>query len=229
MRVDRHIVAAIDRYQRDNKMTAKEMCEKLGISEPAFVKWRRPGKGILDRNWDILFPMIKPFLPKERFYIDQLGNEQYSSMLEGAGGNPYFIPRYIPQMVPEFTSEELKAFPYIVQSVEQYAINLNAPRIEYRPRTQGAGAGVFALTVDFENGIIPVNSLVFASTELRPKDGSIVFFSDSNGELNLGRFQVSGQKYSVATSGRYIEGSVTEIREKISWIFPVLYYEVVTF
>ena len=82
MIVDSHISEAIEKYLKANKIPAKELCKTLDISEPAFVKWRRPGKGILPRNWGVLFPLIKPYLPKSRFYIDERGEECYSSLLE---------------------------------------------------------------------------------------------------------------------------------------------------
>lgn len=229
MRVDSNISAAIDRYLKSNGMTAKELCKKLGISEPAIIKWRRPGKGILNRNWIDLFPLIKPYLPKERFYIDENGEEQYSSTLEGTGNNQYFIPKYMPQMVPVFSLQEITDFPYIVQSVEQYSANIKSERIEYRPRTQGCGCGVFAMTVEKENEFIPKGALMFLSTDVRPKNGSVILFMDSNGDVNFGSYQLIADKYSISSTGNRIGGAVSKIREKISWIFPVLYYEVVTF
>jgi hypothetical protein len=230
MRVDANIATAITNYLTENNLSAAELCKKLGVSEPAFVKWRRPGKGITQRYWDELFPLIKTFLPPERIYIDGTGKEQYSSMLDGTGGNPYFTPKYIPQMVPVFSVQEMKEYPHIVQSIEQYAININAQRIEYRPRKQGCGSGVFAMNVDFENSVIPVGALLFASAEVRPVNGCVIMFSDSSGEISIGRYTQTADKYSIEYGNdSTVCGLLSEIRAKISWIFPVLYYEVVTF
>ena len=229
MIVDSHISEAIEKYLKANKIPAKELCKTLDISEPAFVKWRRPGKGILPRNWGVLFPLIKPYLPKSRFYIDERGEECYSSLLEGTGGSSYFTPKYIPQMVPVFTFKEIESFQYIVQSIEQYAIEKSANRIEYRPRVSFTGSGVFALNVDFENGIIPSGALLFASTELRPKSDGVTLFLESSGGVNIGRFNVVDGKYFINSGKETISGPILEISKKISWIFPVLYYEVVTF
>lgn len=229
MRVDDNISMAIDKYIRENRTTAKDLCKKLDISEPAFVKWRRPGKGILPRNWIVLFPLIKKYLPKERIFIDENGNEQYSSTLEGTGCNSYFQPKYIPQLVPCVSTEQLLNFPNMVQTIEQYACGLGIERIEYRPRTQGCGAGVFAFDVDVENPFVPNGALLFSSTEVRPKNGSLVICLDTNNELRFGKYQIVADKYSIDFSTERVVGLVTKIHEKIKWIFPVLYYEVVTF
>ena len=229
MRVDENISNAIARYLKENNTTAKELCKICGISEPAMIKWRRPGKGILQKNWIVLFPIIKKYLPKERIYVDENGDEQYSSTLEGTGGNPYFNPKFVPQMVPVFDLEQVSKFNTMVMTTEQYANNLNAPRIDYRPRVAGCGSGVFAMFVNFESSIIPNGALLFASSELRPKNNSIVLVNDNAGFTKLGRYSVIADKYSIVFDDGKVGGSIEKIREKISSIFPVLYYEVVTF
>ena len=229
MRVDENIANAIEQYLIDNHSTARELCKIVGISEPAMIKWRRPGKGILQRNWILLYPLIKKYLPKERIYIDENGEEQYSSTLEGTGGNPYFHPKFIPQMVPVFSLEQLSKFNTMIMTTEQYAQKLNADRIEYRPRIQGLGSGVFALNVNFESSLIPRGALLFASSEVRPQNNSIVLVNEVAGQIGLGRYTVVADKYSIIFDDRKIGGSIDKIREKVSSIFPVLYYEVVTF
>lgn len=229
MRVDENIAKAIERYLIEKNSTARELCKIVGISEPAMIKWRRPGKGILQRNWMLLFPLIKKYLPKDRIYIDENGEEQYSSTLEGTGGNPYFHPKFIPQMVPVFTFEQLSKFNTMIMTTEQYAIQLECPRIEYRPRIQGFGSGVFAMNVNFESSIIPKGALLFASSEVRPKNNSIVIFSDNAGNVKIGRYSIIADKFSIVADDGKTGGSIEKIREKISFIFPVLYYEVVTF
>ena len=229
MRVDSNIAAAIEQYLLDTHSTAKELCKICGISEPAMIKWRRPGKGILPRNWMVLFPIIKKYLPKDRIFIDENGKEQYSSTLEGTGGNPYFHPKYIPQMVPVFDIGQLSKFNTMVMTTEQYANNLNSSRIEYRPRTQGCGSGVFAFTVNFENPFIPKGALLFASSELRPKNGCIVLINDIDGKVSLGRYSATGDIYQIDFECSKLAGQIDKIRDNISSIFPVLYYEVTTF
>lgn len=230
MRVDRNIAVAITQYLEENNMAAKDLCEMLEVSQPAFVKWRRPGKGITVRYWEKLFPLIKKYLPAERMYVDASGQEQYSSMLEGTGCHQYFQPRYIPQMVPVFTIEEIEQYPYVTHNIEQFAIDNDVPRIEYRPRSKGCGAGVFAMQVDFKTGVIPVDALVFISAEIRPKNGSTVLFRDAPGVAQFGRYAQVDDRFSI-TCGRtvLVSGSLNQIRHLVQWIFPVMYYEVVTF
>jgi hypothetical protein len=117
----------------------------------------------------------------------------------------------------------------MVQTIEQYACCLGIGRIEYRPRTQGCGAGVFAFNVDVENPFIPNGALLFSSTEVRPRHGSLVICLDKNDNIRFGQYQIIADKYSIDFSTERIGGLVTKIHEKIKWIFPVLYYEVVTF
>lgn len=229
MRVDENIAKAIEQYLIETNSTARELCKIVGISEPAMIKWRRPGKGIMPRNWMLLFPLIKKYLPKDRIYLDENGEEQYSSTLEGTGGNPYFHPKFIPQMVPVFTLEQLSKFNTMIMTVEQYAVQLKSPRIEYRPREKGFGYGVFAFNVSFESSIIPKGALLFSSSEVRPKNNSIVLFADNTGKVKIGRYSIIADKFSIVSDDGKIGGAIEKIREKISFIFPVLYYEVVTF
>lgn len=230
MRVDANIATAITNYLTENNLSAAELCKKLGVSEPAFVKWRRPGKGITQRYWTQLFPLIKPFMPPERIYVDGTGNEQYSSMLDGTGGNPYFQPKFILQMVPVFTANDLAEYPYIIKNIEQFAIDKNAPRIEYRPRAKNCGSGVFAVNYDMESGVLPKGALLFASSELRPKNGSLIVFLDNSGAVQFGKYVQNDDEYTIIVNrGTTIKGALNKISEKISWMFPILYYEVVTF
>ena len=229
MIVDSNIANAIDRYLKDNNKTARELCKMVGISEPAIIKWRRPGKGILQRHWLVLYPYIKNYLPRERIFLDENGEEQYSSALEGTSGTrPYFKPKYVPQMVPEFTQEQFENFNYVVDSVEQYASRIQTPFVEYSPKTP-SGSGVFS--IKSENlGIIPDGATIFVSSQLRPKNNSIVFFSEvGSNEIKIGQYKVVADKYSIVFGNEKIGGSINKIREKISFMFPVLYYEVVTF
>lgn len=230
MRVDSNISTAITQYLKEANMAARDFAAELGVSEPAMVKWRRPGNGISHSCWMEIFPKIKKFLPKDRIYVNEAGEECYSSLLEGTGGSPYFTPKYMPQMVPVLKISELNSFQYIVQSIEQYAIYNNAERIEYRPRKKNCGSGVFAAYVDFSNSIIPEGALLFASTEVRPKEDSTILFLKRDGKVDLGKLQLAGDRYYISTSnGETICDEVNKIHDKINWIFPVLYYEVVTY
>ena len=229
MRVDSNISNAISQYLADNHSTARDLSKICGVSEPSMVKWHRPGKGILQRNWVVLFPLIKKYLPKDRIYVDENGQEQYSSTLEGTGGNPYFTPKFIPQMVPIFDIAQLAKFNTMVMTTEQYAQQLKVERIDYRPRIHGCGSGVFAMYMNLDCSIIPRGALVFASSELRPKNNSIVIVNDHQENVMIGRYGVIADKYSIVFDNGRVGGAINKIREKISSIFPVLYYEVVTF
>lgn len=230
MRVDSNISSAIDRYLKDSNLTAKDLAATMGVSEPAMVKWRRPGNGISQRYWEVLFPKLKKYLPKDRIYIDERGVEHYSSMLEGTGGSSYFVPKYMPQMVPVLTFGELESFNHIINTIEQYSIIINAHKIEYRPRKKDCGSGVFASYVNFCNDIIPAGALLFASTELRPKDQSIILFLSADGEMDLGRFELKNDRYVIQKArGGQTDGYINNIADQIKWMYPVMYYEVVTF
>ena len=229
MIVDSNIANAIESYLKENNKTAKELCRMIGISEPAIIKWRRPGKGILQRHWMVLYPYIKKYLPPERIYRDENGEEQYSSALEGSvGTRPYFKPKYIPQMVPIITMKQLEKFNYVMDSIEQYAAKLKSNLVEYYPKTQSA-FGVFCIKA---NGIgeIPDGATVFVSSQLRPKNGSMVFFIEcGNNEIKYGKFTTLEDKYFLSHEYGELEGEISEMRNRISIMFPVLYYEVVTF
>ena len=87
---------------------------------------------------------------------------------------------------------------------------------------------VFAINIDFENGIIPRGALAFASTEVRPKDGNIIIYLDNYSKVSVGYYSQSSEAFSI-NGYRKISGHVNHLNSKIRWLFPILYYEVVTF
>ena len=80
MRVDQHIITAIDQYLQANRLTQKEFARRLGVCEATVVKWHRAGNGVSNVHWRIIYPLIKRYLPQNRIFITNAGEEEYSSL-----------------------------------------------------------------------------------------------------------------------------------------------------
>ncbi len=221
MRIDINIANAIDRYLSEENMTAAEFARKMGISSSALVKWRRPGNGITGRRWRELFPLIRKHLPQERIYIAQNGEEQYSSLNETArSGNPYYEPKFVPQMVPVFTEADLKAYMPLVQSVEQYARQNNLGRTEYRPRVAGCG-GMFCHVLTRPVAGMPSGARLYVNGEAKPAQGCMALAVDVSGNVHIGPYSADREMFNVGG----ITGKLSEAGAIASMICPVIMYE----
>lgn len=231
MKVDTGIVKAIEAYLEENQIGYRDFADKLGLSPAAITKWRKVGNGITPMRWRKLFPLIKPYLPKDRIYIDDAGHEQYSSNSEHQSGY-VFEPKFIPIMVPTFTLKQIAKFDDTLESVMQFGTKSKAPMVEYRPKHADKN-NVFALTIDDDSmfPILPKESRLFVCASERPVDGSLVAVMPVDQEPFIGRYSSSKGEYSITqiVGGRSLSGKSKDARTAISWIFPVLYYEVVTF
>ena len=131
----------------------------------------------------------------------------------------FYYMQIEPLGIPEATGHSVAQIKAAYNQVLDY---LTLPNKEF-------GAGVFAFNVDVKNPFIPNGALLFSSTEVRPRHGSLVICLDKNDNIRIGQYQIIADKYSIDFSTERVGGLVTKIHEKIKWIFPVLYYEVVTF
>lgn len=225
MRIDINIANAIDRLLNERHIAAAALAKELKISEAALVKWRRPGNGITGRMWQALYPKIKQYLPQERIFIAQNGEEHYSSLNETSkSGNPYFEPKFIPQMVPIFAEADLLAYLPMVQSVEQYACIHNLQRTEYRPRIAGCG-GIFAHDLQSPASGMPVGARLFISSEAKPKSGCMALAIDMQGKLHIGLYTADNGLFSIGG----ISGKLVQASTMITMICPVIMYEVITY
>ncbi len=232
MKVDSNISRAIDSYLDDNNITAGAFARDMKVSPASVTKWRKVGSGINSVRWERLFPLLKMYLPAERIYIDDAGHERYSSATRHQSGY-VFEPKYVPQMVPTFPLSDLSEFDDTLESVTQFGERRRASLSEYRPRHPVAG-GVFAveLTDDGLAPVLPAGSKLFASAGERPHDACVVVVNADGGRMMIGRYRRNGDQFSVldiAGGPVLLSGAVNDARRLITWIFPVLYYEVTTF
>ncbi len=225
MRIDINISNAIDRLLLDRHITAAAFAKELGISEAALVKWRRPGNGITGRMWQALYPKIKKYLPQERIFIAQNGEEHYSSLNETCkSGNPYYEPKFIPQLVPIFTESDLLAYLPLVQSVEQYARLHNLQRTEYRPRIAGCG-GMFCYELPQPCAGMPSGARLFISSEAKPKNGCMALAIDNGGKIHVGLYTADNSMFNIGgVTGRLAQASTI-----VTMLCPVIMYEVITY
>ena len=225
MRIDINIANAIERLLQDRHITARAFADEMEVSESTLVKWRRPGNGMTGRRWQALFPVIKKYLPQERIFVAQNGEEHYSSLNETASaGSQYFEPKYIPQMVPIFGQEDLTAYLPMVENVEQYAYDHNLPRTEYRPRLAGCG-GVFAYDLPQPCAGMPTGARLYISSEAKPKNGCMAIAVDTSGKVAIGPYSSGDGIFNVAgITGRLAQASIM-----LTLLCPVIMYEVITY
>lgn len=232
MKVDSHIVNAIESYLSEHQIGYVAFAEQLGVSAAAVTKWRKVGCGITQMRWRNLFTLIRKYLPKDRIYIDDAGREQYSSV--AAKQSSYFFePKYIPLMVPTFTLDQLAEYDDMLESVTQLGSRLKVSSTEYRPKhPDKSGILAVALNNDDLGPILPHGTKMFICTGERPTDDCLVIAKPVNGNPVVGRYSKSRDSFSiqnVCNGGNCITGKIKDARNIITWVFPVLYYEVITF
>ena len=222
MKVDQHIVRALNQYLAANHTTQKELSKQLNISESTMVQWQKVGRGINFANWEKLYPLIKRYLPKDRIYVSGTGDEEYSSMAD-AKKQGFYVPIAVPIMKP------LNLLRYnAIVAIEQFARSENLSRTEYNPKIAGIG-GIFAYELDKPGLGIPVGARIFASSEAKPRNNSIVLCTTVSGEIVLGVFHTTGDTFELDMGDRKFSGNLVEIWRKFSGIFPVISYEVICY
>lgn len=235
MKVDSNIVSAIETYLSENHVGYLAFSQRLGVSPAAITKWRKVGSGITQTRWKELFPLIRKYLPKDRIYLDDAGKEQYSS--NSAKQSAYFFePKYIPMMVPAVTLEQLSEYSDVLESVTQFGARVKAPMLEYRPKHANK-SGVLAVKINTNDmaPILPKGTTLFVCTGERPSDAGLVVAMPVGGKPIIGRYTRDGERFSIQEigtqkpSGKGISGKIKDARSTITWAFPVLYYEVITF
>ena len=232
MRIDSHIVRAIDQMVKDRKISFEDFAREQGCSPAAITKWRKVGNGITSARWEKLFPLIKKYLPKDRIYIDDAQRERYSSATEHQSSY-VFEPKYVPLMVPVFTLEQIAGYDDTLESVTQYGIELKARLAEYRPKHKEKSS-VFAVSLT-DNALAPVlpdKTTMFVCAGERPENGGlIVALLKGSDKPLVGRYARIADRFAVKSLNGEIlaDGIVADAKNTLTWIFPVLYYEVVTF
>ena len=231
MKIDSHIVHAIDQYVADNGISYEDFAKQQGVSNAAITKWRKVGNGMTPNRWARLFPILKKYLPQDRIFIDDAQKEQYSSA--AAHQSSYiFEPKYMPLMVPVFSMKQIATYDDTLESVTQLGVRLKAKQAEYRPKHKEKSS-VFAvkLTDDAMAPVFPAKTTLFVCAGERPADGGLALVLPVGKGAILGTYTRQGDKFSIVSpDGKpAIEGKVADAKKLLTWIFPVLYYEVVTF
>ena len=232
MKIDSNIIKAIDKYLTENNVYAMDFARMLNVSPATMTKWRKVGNGITDQKWNELFPLLQKYLPQDRIFINDAGVAQYSSAVP-VESSYFFDPKYVPQMIPSFSEDMLAQYDNMLESVMQFGKRTKAKLIEYRAKHANKN-GIFAVKVDSDDlaPVIPVGSTLFACTSETPVSGNVVVLKTTDGEILIGLYEQSNSNFRVMSpDGRTqrLSGRITEARSMIQWVFPVLYYEVVTF
>jgi hypothetical protein len=233
VKIDSHIVNAIQEYIASNGMEAQEFASEMGVSGACITKWGKVGNGITQPKWQVLFPKIKQFLPKERIYIDDSGDERYLSTTKHES-NYVFHPKYVPAMVHLFPLQMLSQFDNMLQSATQFGMDMGATLVEYRIK-HAKKNGIVAVKMDSTeyDPVIPLGTTMFACTGGEaPKNGGLVIVKNVDGKVIVARYNKNEKSFSlndVVTGEPITVCDISSARKFIVWIFPVLYYEVVTF
>lgn len=232
MKVDSHIVHAIDQLISAKGISYEDFARAQGVSCASITKWRKVGNGITPARWEKLFPLLKKYLPKDRIFINDAQQEQYSSA--AAHQSSYvFEPKYIPLMVPVFSMEQIATYDDTLESVTQFGVRLKAKKAEYRPKhTEKSSIFAIALADNTMAPIFPEKTTLFVCAGERPAETGLVIALPVGGKAILGTYTRQGGYFSIVSpdgNGTSVEGKVADAKKLINWIFPVLYYEVITF
>ena len=234
MKVDSHIVKAIDLLIAEEKISFEELSKRLNVSNATITKWRKVGNGITKMRWETLFPMIRKFLPRDRIYLDDASREQYSSAASKQSSY-YFEPKYIPLMVPTFSLSQIASYDDTLESITQLGERLKVGMTEYRPKHKDKSS-IFAIRLDDDKlaPVYPRRTTLFVCAGERPDaSGLVVVLPVDQKTPIIGQYIRNGGEFSIKPADRNpkhaISGKVADAKKLITWIFPVLYYEVVTF
>lgn len=238
IKVDSHIAEAISKFINEQGMTQSRLAEKLGVTNASLTKWRRVGNGITSQKWLKLFPLIEKYLPKERFYTDDAGKRQYSSTVETASGY-YFESKYTPMMVPLANPEQLEKLNTKIESVTQFGQRMSLPTVECRPKFRGQ-TEILAVSIEGNeySPILPAGTTLFICTTLLPQNEGLVVAKPTSGKsVFVGRFiwakegrgKPSVRLISVNGHDTLMTLAEDKVDESLSWIFPVVHYEVITY
>ena len=232
VRIDSNIVNAINEYLASVQGEYQELARNVGASPASLTKWRKIGNGITEPKWKKLFPYIKPFLPQERIYIDDTGCEQYSSTIASTPAYS-FEPKYIPTMIPNVPFENLAGYDNMLESIIQFGKRINASEIEYRPKHSDV-TGIWATSIPDKRytPVLPEDAVLYACTSETPRSNRMVIAKTHDNNVFVARYQLMNGKFAllnVITEKPILCEKIEDARKIIQWIFPVLYYEVVTF
>ena len=232
VRVDSNITNAIDEYLASVQGDYQDVARSVGVSPASITKWRKIGNGITDAKWKKLFPIIRPFLPKDRIYIDDAGCEQYSSTISGTPTYT-FEPKYIPTMIPNIPFDMLSEYDNMLESMVQYGKRINATEIEYRPKHSDV-TGIWATSINDKKyaPALPKDAMLYICTSETPRSNRMVIVKTHNNDVFVARYQLMNGKFAlldIVADKPIICEKIADVRKIIQWIFPVLYYEVVTF
>ena len=232
VRVDSNIVNAINEYLASVQGDYQDVARNVGVSPAAITKWRKVGNGITDSKWKKLFPIIRPFLPKDRIYIDDTGCEQYSSTIANTPAYT-FEPKYIPTMVPNVSFNSLCDFDNMLESMLQFGKRIGAKEVEYRPKHSDV-TGIWATAIPDKRyaPVLPEDAMLYICTSEAPQTNRLVIIKTHDNKVIVARYQLLNGKFAlldIVTNKPIICEKIADARKIIQWIFPVLYYEVVTF
>lgn len=231
-RVDSAIATAIREYMISRNIDQQQLAREMGVSNPCITKWLKVGSGITDQKWQVLFPRIKRFLPKNNIYINDAGEENYSSSVKGVSSY-IFEPKYTPAMVHMIPMSALTDFDNIITSVTQFGRDIAAKKVAYHAKHSGKDS-VLAVQVDSDAfaPVIPENTTLFVCADA-PHVRSLVVVRLNDGTVTLAKYSVDADRQfallDIKTEKPFAICKIASARQLISWIFPVLYYEVVTF
>ena len=231
MKVDTNIVNAIESYLAENKIDYMNFAELIGVSAASVTRWRKAGSGITKMRWQSVFNLIRKYLPNNCIYIDDAGREQYLSITSKPASQVY-EPKNIPIMVPTFSLEQLSEYDNLHESMTRFGTRIGAATSEYRPKLPDkSGVMIVLLTDDSLAPVLPRGTKLFVGTGERPEDGNLVIAKLASAGLIVGRYLRGDDDFQIngINNELMIFGAVKEARNSITWIFPVLYYEVETF
>lgn len=228
---DSNIVNAISKYLKANNMNAYELAAKCGVSAASFCKWRRVGSGIRDQQWQVLFPLIKPYLPPCAVFKDDSGNDTYASTTQHVS-QYYFNPKYVPIIVPVLNESNIAGFNHGTESPMQYAHRMRiADNMEYHYYTEQMKRQdilCFRLWKDTDGFINGTN--FFASPSLpQQEDGLCLVYIDERVRPLYVRNELGKLRFTDAAHNIIFAGSPAELQGRLKWIFPVIYFSLQTY
>lgn len=227
--IDSHIVNAIKRYVEETKISQKTLAELCGVTPPAVINWRNEGSSIRENVWARLFPLIRSRLSDNLIGVDEDGHEYYMNQKDAK------IPKCECMFVPMFTEDEIESFVPSLDTPVKYAEAIGAQNVPFVPKTTNRlFSDMFCLCVgkSLSSRMMPEGTRVFASSRMNDFQKSSCSLARIDGKTEIVTHSKDGDETTfrrMSDDSVVVSGTLKQLSEHINWIFPVLYYEVVTY
>jgi len=187
MRITQEICNAIESLLRDKDYSETQLAEKIGVAQRTVNSWKRGEVGSIKYcYWEILEPMIRPYLPKEEIArpVANAGNS--------SGGTAQFVGFPIVSIAAAATNNPA------IMPIADFLDENEEKEFLLLPKGKGR-AGDFAIRIcgDSMSPWYPDGTIVLVRHQ-KPQDGDMVVAVLADGEVVIKYYVDNGDEFTLA-------------------------------